>query len=110
MKERKTEITVETYELLIVKQRGSLSRTWCASCGKHVAVISFKDACMSGLNLEAAQQLVEGGRLHLIETAVGFSFVCLDSLVRAVSIGQDHDPPANGNRNIQNQSEKKENL
>jgi hypothetical protein len=87
VKERRTEITVETYELLVAKQRGSLSRTWCAGCGKPEAIISFNHARMSGLNIEATQRQVEGGRLHLIETAVEFSFVCLDSSMRAVSIG-----------------------
>lgn len=95
MKERKIEITIETYELLVVKQRGSLNHLWCASCGKQVAVICFKDVCMSGLNLAAAQRQMETGGLHLIELTVGFSFVCLESLVRAASIGQANNPPTN---------------
>jgi hypothetical protein len=32
VKEGKTEITVESYEVLLIKQRGGLSRNWCRSC------------------------------------------------------------------------------
>ncbi|HEV8487357.1 MAG TPA: hypothetical protein VGV87_27660 [Blastocatellia bacterium] len=109
MKERKTRITVETHEVLVIKERGNLYHVWCARCGKQTAVISLNDACMSGLTADAAQRQVETGRLHLIEIGGGLSFVCLDSLVRAGSIDQDNSPPANSIHRILNQSEREEN-
>ena len=81
MRERKTEITVETYEVLIISRHGRLSRSWCASCGKQVAIITLNDASMSGLSIEAVRRQAEAGRIHLIETAEGLSFICLNSLV-----------------------------
>ena len=45
MKERKTKITVETYEVLIISRHDSLSRNWCASCGKQVAIKTVNDTC-----------------------------------------------------------------
>ena len=108
VKERKTKITVDSYEVLVTKQRGSFNRLWCSSCGKQAAGISLNDACTAGLTLEAAQRGVESGRLHLIKTVVGPSFVCLDSLVRAASIVQANDPPVNCIHRILNQSEREE--
>ena len=108
MKERKTKITVESYEVLLINQRGSFNRLWCASCGKQAAVISLNDAYTLGLSLEAAQREVESGRLHLIKTVVGISFVCLDSLVRAASIVQANNPPVTRIHRILNQSEREE--
>lgn len=81
MRERKTEITVETYEVLIISRHGRLRRSWCASCGKQVAIITLNDASMSGLSIEAVRRQAEAGRIHLIETAEGLSFICLNSLV-----------------------------
>ncbi len=82
MKNRRTEITVETYEVLVMSRHGSLSRSWCASCDKRVAIISLEDACISGLSIEAVQRQVETGRIHLIETIGGSSLICLNSLIR----------------------------
>ena len=77
MKNRRTEITVETYEVLVMSRRGSLSRSWCASCGRQVAIVSLDDACYSGLSVEVVQRQVEDGRIHLVETSGGSSLICL---------------------------------
>jgi hypothetical protein len=82
VKDRKTEIIFETYEVLIITRRGSLSRRWCASCGEQVAIISWDDARISGLGIDAVQRQVEIGRIHLIETAGGSSLICLNSLIQ----------------------------
>jgi hypothetical protein len=108
VKERKIQITVETHEVLVIRERGNLYHIWCARCGKQTAVISLNDACMSGLTVEATQRQVETGRLHLIERGGGFSFVCLDSLARAGSIDQADSPPANRIHKILNQFEREE--
>ncbi|HJQ27020.1 MAG TPA: hypothetical protein VKA60_24240, partial [Blastocatellia bacterium] len=82
MKERKTEITVESYEVLIIARRAGRRRQWCASCDQQVAIISLDDACASGLSRDAVQRQAESGRLHLIETAGGSSLICLNSLMQ----------------------------
>jgi hypothetical protein len=83
VKERKIEITVETCEVLVITRRGSLSRNWCASCGKHVAVFSLNDASLSGLSKETVSQQALSGRFHLIEAVGGRSLICLDSLIQS---------------------------
>jgi len=108
VKEREIRITVETHEVRVIKKRGNLYHVWCARCGKRTAVISLNDARKSGLTADAAQRRVETGRLHLIESGGGRSFVCLDSLLRAGSIDQDNSPPANRIHRILNQFEREE--
>ena len=61
--DRKTEITIETYEVLIMKSHVGLRRRWCAGCGKQVALVSLNDACSSGFNLQNIQQQVVAGRI-----------------------------------------------
>ena len=82
MRERKTEITIETYEVLIRGRQGALGRGWCAICDKRVATITLDDAYHSGVSREAVQRRVETGRIHLIETIGGSSLICLDSLIQ----------------------------
>jgi hypothetical protein len=71
VKDKETEITIETFEVLVISRRGSLSRKWCEGCGMQVATISLDDACKSGLNIEAVQRQLEAGRIHSIERLAG---------------------------------------
>lgn len=82
MTTKSTELTVETVEVLIIRKRRRLAREWCSNCGRQVAVINMNDATTAGLNAEAIPHHVETGRLHLIESADGLSFICLNSLAR----------------------------
>jgi len=86
---RRTEI-VRYSRRLVVREgtltathpEGVLSRTFCASCAKQVALITLDDACMYGLSLEAVQRQVEAGRIHLIEAVGGSALICLNSLIQ----------------------------
>lgn len=82
MKGRKTEITIETFEVLVISSRGSRHRRWCDGCGKQVAVISIHDACMSGLSMETIERHAPTGRIHLIVAAGGLPTICLNSLIQ----------------------------
>jgi hypothetical protein len=82
VKDRKIEITVETCEVLLVRQRGTLNFGWCADCSKQVALISLSDACSSGLSAEEIHRQAEAGLLHLIEIIKGVPFICLNSLLQ----------------------------
>ena len=80
MKKRKTEITIETFEVMAISRRNSLSRRWCASCEKQVAIVNLDDPAILGSTREAIRQQVKTGRVHLIGTADGSPFICLDSV------------------------------
>ena len=76
----KIEITVESYEVLLMKERGGLSRSWCASCSNQVTMIGLDDACAAGLTAEAINKLAETGRIHLVEIAGEPPLICLETL------------------------------
>src|SRR5262245_11928556 len=77
----RTEIRVETYELLVVRKRGNLARGWCEHCGKRVGMICLEDMTRAGLSQAAVYQQAEAGRLHFIEVPQSPLFVCLNSLM-----------------------------
>ena len=81
MKQKRTEIIIETREVLRVRRRGSLSSNWCPVCSRQAAMMSLQDACMSGLSIEAVRRQAEIGRLHLIERVAGSPLICLTSLL-----------------------------
>jgi len=80
--ERKIEMILETYEVLLIKQRDGLSRSWCARCRKQVALIGMDEAYLAGLSKEAIFQREEIGRIHLVEVTGGPPLICLNSLIQ----------------------------
>jgi len=80
--DRKIKITVESYEVLLIKRHAALSRSWCASCSKQVTLIDMNDAYAAGLSEEAINRRGETGRIHLIEKAGEPTFICLNSLIQ----------------------------
>jgi hypothetical protein len=73
---RAIEISVQTEEFLVMKQRRTMARHWCTQCAKEVGMMPLQefDDCPSVL------QRVESGRIHLKEAPKGLFLVCLASL------------------------------
>ena len=70
MTDRSTQITIETYEVLVISRSSSTRRSWCESCGKEVTVVTLSDASLSRLSEEVIGRQTRSRRFHLIE-AVG---------------------------------------
>jgi hypothetical protein len=95
---RRTEITVETDRVLIIRKRHS-TRGWCAECGKEVDMVGLKEAeTLSGmthprmsppmLNQSPATQPMLPGYgewpgWHWSQAADGSPLVCLESLLKS---------------------------
>jgi hypothetical protein len=78
--DRRTEITVETERVLIVRQRRSI-RAWCRECGREAEMVSLEEA--EALSRLPGQEFCESApthRWHLSETQEGSFLVCLASL------------------------------
>ncbi|MGB9433621.1 MAG: hypothetical protein WBQ89_15375 [Candidatus Acidiferrum sp.] len=77
---RRTEITVETDRVLIIRQRRSV-RAWCQECGCEVDMVSLGEALalakVPGLEF---REFAEARRWHLSESQDGTCLVCLGSL------------------------------
>lgn len=82
MRIKRIEITVESYEVLVVRWRGGLAQLWCSTCCKQVAAISFSEITLYGLSAETIRLHMEAGRFHMIETDGGPPLICLKSLIQ----------------------------
>jgi len=83
MRTRKTKVTVESHQLLVVRSAKRLSEGWCARCSKQVRMVTADEAAViSGASLRTICRRVEVGELHFNETGDGLLFICLNSLVQ----------------------------
>jgi hypothetical protein len=82
----RTEITVETDEVLIIRFPGLMSWLWCAECGETVTMATPDQAVV--LTSESARsiyQRAQMGVVHSLETNDGLLLICLKSLSKAGS-------------------------
>jgi hypothetical protein len=78
----RTEITVETREVMVMNRRGSLFQSWCGNCGEQAGMVRLEEAALAGVSLTAICRRVEADTLHLIELSDGLNFICLNSLLK----------------------------
>ena len=77
----KTEITIETDRMFIIRRRSTLIQTWCATCFQVVKMAALEDAAnLAGMRSRELYRAVEAGKLHFLETVEGRLLVCLNSL------------------------------
>jgi hypothetical protein len=77
---RRTEITVETERVLIIRQRRSV-RTWCRECGCEVEMVSLGEAeALTKVSGQEVGEFAQAHRWHLSENQEGTRLVCLASL------------------------------
>jgi RNA polymerase sigma factor (sigma-70 family) len=77
----KTEITIETDRMFIIRRRSTLIQTWCAACFEVVKMAALEDAAnLAGMRSREVYRAVEAGKLHFLETVEGRLLVCLNSL------------------------------
>jgi hypothetical protein len=84
MTTRRTEITVETHQVLVTRRRGSLLEGWCVHCDQQVGMILVEEAALAGISLHAICRTMRAGRLHFTADASRPSFICLNSLLEQV--------------------------
>jgi hypothetical protein len=77
-----TRITIESERISVTRWSGSLSRSWCQSCGAEVEMLSLEQASVlaqvpQGILLES-----EARSLHACEAADGSKQICLPSLLK----------------------------
>lgn len=78
---RRTEITVETHKVTIIRRANRISREWCETCAVEVQMLSTEQAvAFAGLSTRAICRGVEAGQLHFRETGDGRLFICVNSL------------------------------
>lgn len=77
---KKTRITLETDQVLVMRQCRSVT-AWCSGCAAQTQWVTPEmAAAASGLSLRKVFRQVEGDLLHFRETADGLLLICLNSL------------------------------
>jgi len=80
---KKTEITIETDQVLVIRRRRS-SRAWCRECGSDVDMVGLADVGMlTGISGHALQDHAEGCGWHVFESGNGTALICLPSLLKS---------------------------
>lgn len=83
MRTKKTRVTVETHQLLVVRRGNRIIEDWCTQCGRQVSMVTADEAAaLAGVSLRTICRRVEAGKLHFKETGEGLLFICLNSLTK----------------------------
>jgi hypothetical protein len=81
--QKKTEITVETDRLLVIRRR-QLVRAWCEECGSEVDTLSLDEAASMTGTSSALSRKTWMAAWHLCEGADGAPRICLESLLKSM--------------------------
>ena len=82
MKNRtRTEITIETERVLIIKKRKGSVLAWCPTCAGQVPMVKVDDAAtIARVSSRTMYRWVESDKVHFAETPEGLLLICLSSL------------------------------
>jgi hypothetical protein len=78
---RRTEITIESSRLMIIRQVGRAPRVSCLVCHEGVEMVTSDHAAsLFRLSTRIIHRMIEDGRVHFRETPGGSLLVCPNSL------------------------------
>jgi excisionase family DNA binding protein len=87
-RKRRTEITVETKEVIVLRLRTSSVRAWCEPCAEQVKMITVDEAAaVAEVTARTIYRWVETQRVHFTETPDGQLFICFNSLLELTKSG-----------------------
>ena len=88
-RKKRTEITVETERILVIRRRYRAVEAWCEECTEDVVMIRpDQAAAVSGRGLRMIFSDIERGALHFVEQPHGMVLVCLKSLLEPNADGR----------------------
>jgi len=83
---RITRITIERDRVWIIRQCGSLSRSWCESCGAEVEFVSMEQAiALTGKTADEIRHSALVDKLHTTAAGENAS-ICLHSLLEGAPV------------------------
>jgi hypothetical protein len=78
----RTEITVETHEVIVIRHRSRFPKPFCTRCGSQALMLTLDEATvLFGYSTRELCRLVEQEQIHFIETSRRMLLVCPESLV-----------------------------
>lgn len=79
----RTEITVETHEVIVIRHRSRFPKPSCVRCGSQALMLSVDEATvLFGFSTRELCRLVEEEQIHFMETSRRMLLVCPESLVK----------------------------
>ena len=81
MAKTRTEVFIETSEVLIIKRNQSFVRAWCEDCAREVSMLPLLEAALlTGHDVNAIHSMMENRRVHFCYLKPDTPSVCLRSL------------------------------
>jgi|HubBroStandDraft_6_1064221.scaffolds.fasta_scaffold00065_51 hypothetical protein len=81
---KRTEITVETDRVLIIRRHRSI-KAWCPECGGEVEMVGLREAeAVTGLTGRALRDCAQARGWHVSESPEGDVQICLESLLKSM--------------------------
>jgi len=81
MTRTRTEVSIETSEILIIRQNRTFVRTWCDDCEREVSMLPIQEAAsLTGHDLKAIHLMMENQHIHFCYLKLGTPSICLRSL------------------------------
>lgn len=81
MVKKRTEVFIETSEILIIKQKRIFVRSWCEGCEREVNMLPLQEAArLTGHDVQAIRTMMENQRIHFCYLKPETASICLRSL------------------------------
>jgi hypothetical protein len=81
---KRTEVTVETDRVLIIRRRHS-TRVWCGECAREVDMVGLADASvLTGITQQGMRHGAQARKWHFSEGQDGTPLICLESLLQSL--------------------------
>lgn len=81
MAKTRTEVFIETSEILIIKRNRTFVRTWCEDCGREVSMLPLPEAALfSGHDVKEIYLMMENRHIHFYYPKSETPRICLRSL------------------------------
>jgi hypothetical protein len=85
-KKRRTEITIETERLLLLRDSSRSLFLWCDACCAQVRMLTPEEAASTAqVSVRAIYRRVEAGELHFIEMPEWPVLICANSVLNQQS-------------------------
>lgn len=80
----RTEITIETHEVMVIRRTGNRATSLCPRCGDRATMLTLDEATtVFAVSTRNLFRFVEEEKLHYVETPKGTLLVCSESLSEA---------------------------
>jgi hypothetical protein len=81
MAKTRTEVFIETSEILIIKRNRTFVRSWCEDCGREVSMLPPQEAALlTGYDVKTIYSMMENQHTHFCYLKSETPYICLRSL------------------------------